>query len=81
MMVRREIAEPPCETAARSPGDRLRHLRRCLSRCASEGDSGQTEGRQSLILRRGSEGRARWPEAFRSSESAIVAEAFMGNAD
>jgi len=48
MMVRREIAEPRGETGARNPGDWLRHPRRCLSCCASDGDRRQTEGRQSL---------------------------------
>jgi hypothetical protein len=31
-------------------------------------------------VRRGSEGRARWPEARRSNVSAIAAEALMNNA-
>ena len=31
-------------------------------------------------VRRGSEGRARWPQACRSSGSAIAAEVFMNNA-
>ena len=31
-------------------------------------------------VRRGSEGRARWPKARRSSGSAIAAEVFMNNA-
>ena len=38
MTVRCEIAEPRRETGARSPGDWLRRLRRCLSR-SSDGDS------------------------------------------
>ncbi len=32
------------------------------------------------VVRCGSKGRARWPKARRSSESVVVAEAFMSNA-
>ena len=80
MTVRREIAEPRRETGARIPGDWLLRQRRCLSRCSSDGDRRQEEGRQSPTVRRGSEGRARRPKACRSSGSTIAAEAFMNNA-
>jgi len=36
--------------------------------------------RRTRAVRRGSEGRARWPKACRSGGSAIAAEAFMNNA-
>ena len=36
--------------------------------------------RRTRAVRRGSEGRARWPKARRSSGSAIAAEVFMSNA-
>jgi len=58
MTVRREIAEPRCETGARSPEDPMR----------------------TRAVRGGSDGRARWPKARRSSGSAIAAEVFMNNA-
>jgi len=50
MTVRREIAEPRRETGARSLGDWLRRLRRCLSRLQN-GDRRQKEGRQSPTVR------------------------------
>jgi hypothetical protein len=55
MTVRREIAEPRCETGARSREDPMR----------------------TRAVRRGAEGRARWPKARRSSGSAIAAEALL----
>ena len=58
MTVRREIAEPRCETSARSREDPMR----------------------TREVRGGSEGRARWPKARRSSGSAIAAESFMSHA-
>jgi hypothetical protein len=58
MTVRCEIAEPRCETGARSCEDPMR----------------------TRAVRGESEGRARWPEACRSSGSVIAAEAFMINA-
>lgn len=36
--------------------------------------------KRTRAVRRGSEGRARWPKACRSSGSAIAAEALMNNA-
>jgi len=77
MTVRREIAEPRRETGVRSPRDWLDRLRRCLSRCPSDRDRRQEEGRQSPTVRWGSEGRARRRKACRSNGSAIAAEAFM----
>ena len=50
MTVRREIAEPRRETGARSLGDWLRRLRRCLSR-SQDGDRRKKEGRPSPIVR------------------------------
>ena len=51
MTVRREIAELRRETGARRPGDWLRRLRRCLSRCSSDWYRRQKEGRQSPTVR------------------------------
>ena len=50
MTIRSEIAEPRRETGARSPGDWLCRLRRCLSRF-QDGDRREEEGRQSLTVR------------------------------
>ena len=47
MTVRREIAEPRCETSARRPGDWLRwlrRLRRCLSRAPQTGTGAKKKG-------------------------------------
>ena len=65
MTVRFEIAEPCLETSAFSP--------------ASDGNSCDKEGCQSPTVRSGSEGRARRPEARRSSGSATAVEALMNN--
>ena len=51
MTVRGEIAQPRRESGARSPEDWLRCMRRGLSRCSSDGDRRQKEGRQSPTAR------------------------------
>jgi len=80
MTVRREIAELRRETGTRSSGDWPRCLRQCPSRCSSDGDRHQHEGRQSPTGRGGSEGRAGRPKTRRSNGSVIAAEALINNA-